>query len=168
MRTLLPWTAPLILLCACNSPSPRLNAPPHGDAECKSEMHAMYTHMSDNALLEDMNLSDVDFLPHRPMLSALGEERLCRLAGLMHEYGGELRYTPSETDEDLIQSRIQAIIDFLAEAGLPAAPQEVSVGLPGGRGMPAREAIVIMVSEGMYQPNQSGGFALPVAAPPSK
>lgn len=165
MKTLFPTASLLVLLCACSSPTPRLNAPPHGDAECQSEMQALYTHMSDNALLADMNLSDVDFVPHRPLLSDIGQDRLCRLAGLMHEYGGELHYTPADSDQDLIDARISAIVDFLAEAGLAAAPREVSVGLPGGRGMQAREAIVIMVAEGLYQPRQSNGPGFAPAGP---
>jgi hypothetical protein len=168
MRTTLPWTASLILLCACSTPSPRLNAPPHGGTDCPSDMQAMYMHMSDNALLEDMNLSEADFVPHRPMLSALGEDRLCRMAALLQQYGGEIHYTPENDDKDLIDRRIETVVDFLAEAGLAAAPQEVSVGLPGGRGMQAREAIVIMVTEGLYQPKQSGGPGLLLAPPPGK
>jgi hypothetical protein len=166
MRSMLPWIVPLTLLCACNSPpGPRLNAPPHGDAECKSEMQAMYVHMTDNALLADMSVSDADFLPHRPILSDLGEQRLCRLAGLMQEYGGEIRYTPGVEDDDLVDRRIEAIIDYLAEAGLPASPEAVREGLPGGHGMEAREAILIKAAEGTYHPKQTGGLGLPMAAP---
>ncbi|HPC20967.1 MAG TPA: hypothetical protein PK920_00650 [Phycisphaerae bacterium] len=147
-----PW---VILLCACNSPSLRLNAPPHGCAEARHEMQAMYTHMSDNALLADMNLSDVDFIPHRPMLSARGEERLCRIVALMQEYGGEIRYTAENGDRDLVDRRIEVIIDFLTEAGLPA--HAVREGLPGGRGMEAREVLLIKLVEGTYSPERSGG-----------
>ncbi len=168
MRITLTWTTPLILLCACSSPTPRLNAPPHGETENPSEMQALYTHMTDNALLADMNVSDVDFVPHRAILNSLGEERLCRLAGLMQEYGGEISYTPNETDQDLVDRRIDAILDYLAEAGLKATPRVVREGPPGGRGMDAREAILIKLLEGMYRPAQAGGGPPGPYSPPKE
>ena len=104
MKYLLIGTAAAALLCgACNSPEPRLNAPPHGTAERTSNLQTMYTHMIENALLANMTISDIHFLPHRAQLSPLGEERLSRLAALMEAYGGVIRFDTVAEDEELLE-----------------------------------------------------------------
>lgn len=158
MRSLLTCAAALCVACAaCNSPSPRLNAPPHGVPEATSDMQGMYVYMTDNALLTDMCISDVHFLPHRAMLNTLGQQRLSRLASLLDAYGGEIRYSTNLDDEELIEARTGVITDFLCEAGIDVWAHLVSCDLPGGRGMDAREVILIKVNEATYQPGESGG-----------
>ncbi len=155
MKRLIPLAIPLALVCgACQQPQTRLNAPPHGYSEQKSRMHNMYTHMGDNALLEDMSLNDAHFVPHRPMLNSLGEERLRRLALLMHEYGGTIRMGTDLTNEHLIHDRLDCVIDFLAEAGLDTTADIVQRDLAGGHGMDAKQAIVIRKHEATYDPNR--------------
>ena len=153
------WIASLGLLCmACNSPEPRLNAPPHGVAEEVNEMQSMYTYMNDNALLADMTISDIHFLPHRAILSSLGEQRLSRLASLMEAYGGEIRFDTCLDDQVLVERRTETIIDFLQDAGIDAAADVVSEGLPGGRGIDATEAILIKANEATYNPDKASSI----------
>lgn len=153
MGRLLTATAAMCLLCAaCQGPQPRLNAPPHGTTENPSELRSMYVHMVDNALLTDMTLSDIHFMPHRPMLNTLGEERLRRLAALMERWGGTIRYNTDEPDERLVQQRTEQVLKFLAEAGLDTSAEVLRPDLPGGRGMGAPEAVLIKVNEGTYKP----------------
>ena len=156
MRYVLVWTAAAGLICtACNSPDPRLNAPPHGVAERTSAMRTMYTHMIDNALLANMTVCDIHFLPHRAMLSPLGEERLSRLASLMQAYGGVIRFDTEVEDDELTEQRITTIVDFLREAGIDTMTEVVRRDLPGGRKMDATEAILIKANEATYQPSGS-------------
>ncbi|MGD8452993.1 MAG: hypothetical protein PVJ57_14330 [Phycisphaerae bacterium] len=147
----------LLAMTACSSPSPRLNAPPHGKPETTSEMQSMYTHMTDNALLADMTVSDIHFLPHRALLSSLGEERLSRLALLMQAYGGTIRLSTNVTDEGLVDARINEVLEFLCQAGIDATAETVRLDMPGGRGLDATEVILIKTNEGTYRPEASGG-----------
>ena len=152
----------------CQHATPRLNAPPHGTSEATTELHDMYAFMVDNALLADMSISDVHFLPHRVALSTLGEERLSALAGLMEMYGGTIRFYTEETDETLVDERTEAIMDFLAERGVDTTLDVLTRDLPGGRGVDAGQAIIIRASEGMYKPKKSGSGGGLLSAPQGK
>lgn len=162
MRNLLACAVVAGLLAAgCSSPPPRLNAPPHGTPETTSDLQDTYVHMTDNALLADMTVSDIHFLPHRALLSSLGEERLSRLALLMQAYGGTIRFSTNLVDEDLVSARIDQVLEFLCQAGIDATTETVQLGMPGGRGLDANEVILIKTYEGTYQPGASGGSMEP-------
>jgi hypothetical protein len=146
----------VLLAGGCNSPSARLNAPPHGKPDKAHELQSLYTHMTDNALLADMTVTDIHFIPHRAMLSPLGEDRLRRLASLMETYGGEIRFNTAVEDESLTARRLDVIVDFLMDAGIDTAVEVVAVGMPGGRGVAAEEAILIKRHQATYQPGAAG------------
>ncbi|MFQ5806122.1 MAG: hypothetical protein ACE5I3_06710 [Phycisphaerae bacterium] len=152
-------TAPL-LAAGCNTPGARLNAPPHGQPYATADLQGTYAYMSDNALLADMTVSDMHFLPDRSLLSDLGIQRLNRLALLMEAYGGTIRFNTELTDEDLIARRTGVIMDFLAQAGVDTTREVVLRDMPGGEGMPAAEAILIKAEEGTYKPKKdtAGGI----------
>lgn len=140
---LLPALAVCLVCNACQRAAPRLNAPPHGLPEQSSELQDTYLYMVDNGLLEDMTISDIHFTPHRPALNTLGEERLCRLAGLLEVYGGVVRFNTSIPDVNLVQQRTDAIRAFLNEQGVDTTTEVLTRDLPGGRGMDAKQAILI-------------------------
>ena len=155
MRRLLIVTAAAALFTVgCNSPSSRLNAPPHGQAGDTSDLQGTFTYMGDNALLADMTVNDSHFLPHRALLNDLGVKRLSRLASLMEAYDGIIRFNTELTDEGLIERRVNVVIDFLAEAGIDTTREVVERGMPGGRGLPATEAILIKIKAGTYDPER--------------
>lgn len=139
----------------CETTGTRLNAPPHGTAENVHPMQSMYTHMADNALLADMTISDVHFVPHRAMLNSLGEQRLSRLASLMEMYGGVIRFDTTVEDPELVDQRMATVVDYLCETGLDTSAELVRQDLPGGRGLDATEVILIKLMEGTYQPGDS-------------
>lgn len=142
---------------ACNSPGPRLNAPPHGDAEETSDLQGTYTYMTDNAMLADMNMCDMHFIPHRAILTSLGEERLCRMAQLMKEFGGTLRFSSNLGEDDPLRGqRVDTLVQFLTETGIPATAESVKLDGAGGRGMDASAAVLIKATEGTYRPKRSG------------
>jgi hypothetical protein len=156
------------LLLGCEGPGPRLNAPPHGQADEVSSMRDMYDFMTDNALLADMSVSDVHFLPHRPLLSSLGEERLTRLSALLEMYGGAIRFGSNERDARLVAARTQTIADYLRSKGVDVTADTVSAELPGGRGIEAAQAILIRANEGLYKPRKAASTsATPTAATPT-
>ncbi|QOJ14259.1 MAG: hypothetical protein HRU75_06245 [Planctomycetia bacterium] len=148
----------------CNSPDARLNAPPHGKAEETSDLQGTLVYMSDNAMLADMHMSDHHFLPHRAMLTSLGEERLSRMAQLMQSYGGDLRYSSNlAADAPLRKQRVDTLVQFLNEVGIPVTADAVRDDMPGGRGMDAGSAVLIKMNEGTYKPrsksSQTGASA---------
>ncbi|HMQ14664.1 MAG TPA: hypothetical protein PKC49_01705 [Phycisphaerae bacterium] len=146
------------LLCpGCSEPSKRLNAPPHGTPYDVSDLQAPLVYMTDNALLADMTVSDVHFLPHRPQLSGLGEERVARLISLVQAYGGTIRLSSDLDDSDLLAARGDTVRRRLADAGLDASSESLRDDLPGGRGMSAAEVVLIKVNEGTYAPKKKTG-----------
>lgn len=138
----------------CQQSEKRLNAPPHGVPQETSDLQGTFVYMHDNALLADMTVADYHFLPHRPLLTSLGKTRLDRLASLMEAYGGTIRFNTDSTDEELTRKRTDAVVAYLGELGVPAASQAVKRAGPGGAGMPAAEAILIMQKEGTYDPEK--------------
>ncbi len=143
-------------VCAgCDSPAPRLNSPTHGLSEKTSDMQGTFTYMVDNALLADMSVSDVHFIPHRAILNTLGEERLRRLASLIDAYGGSLRYSTDLTEKELVKKRTETIIAFLSDCGVETARQVDAQALPASEGMDAAEVILIRQNEGRYSPKKT-------------
>lgn len=147
----------ILVLCACNKPNARLNAPPHGEPYETKDMQGTLVYMQDNALLANMTVNDSHFLPHRTRLSGAGEDRLCRLAALMHEYGGTIRFDSELEDHALLDGRIRAIVEFLNELGMQTTSDMVKHDLSGGRGMSGAEVILIKANEGTYKPRRSSG-----------
>jgi hypothetical protein len=159
----------MALICtACQQPYPRLNAPPHGTTDNPSPLQDTYAYMVDNALLEDMSITDAHFLPHRPGLNSLGEERLGRLAVLLEIYGGTIRFDSALTDKDLVDARVAAIRACLAEKGIDTTKEMVCRDLAGGSGMDAPQAILIKANEATYHPKEKQGNAAPPPAYPSR
>ncbi len=149
------------LMCgACQEPAPRLNVPPHGTEGKPAELQAEYTHMVDNALLTDMVVSDIHFVPQRAVLNSLGEERLARLASLMELYGGTIHFSTRLTDEKLVAQRIEQVRNYLCAAGIDTTTETVVAGMAQGRGMDAAQAILIKTNEGTYVPKKKGGSDL--------
>jgi hypothetical protein len=158
MNRLLPGLVVVGLLCgACQEPAPRLNVPPHGTSGKPAELQAEYTHMVDNALLTDMVVSDIHFVPQRAMLNSLGEERLSRLAGLMELYGGTIHFSTYSTDSKLVAERIEQVRSYLCTAGIDTTAEVVVPGMAQGRGMDAAQAVLIKANEGTYVPKKKGG-----------
>ncbi len=145
-----------LLSAGCAEYSKRLNAPPHGQPVESSDMQGTFVYMTDNALLADMTVSDIHFLPHRARLSALGEQRLSRLVSLMEAYGGTIRFSSSLADKELVRARLATVRDFLAGAGVDTTAEVVREDLPGGRGMDASEVVLIKAGEATYAPSGGG------------
>lgn len=153
----------LVACAACSTRSPRLNAPPHGVSDRVVDSQGTFVYMTDNALLADMTVADRHFLPHRALLSTLGELRLRRLVSLMDAYGGTIRFSTNSTDGELTQQRINTVMEFLAQAGVDTTSEVVVQDMPGGRGMDAAEVILIKANEGTYKPKdttEAGSSAL--------
>jgi len=127
----------------CSGPSKRLNAPPQGEPLATSELQDFYTPMVDNAMLYDMCIADIHFVPHTAEINSLGERRLGRYSHLLKDHCGTIHLETVSTDDELTQSRIRNVSSFLASAGLNMTDVEVEVGLPRGRTIEATEAVRI-------------------------
>jgi hypothetical protein len=132
----------LLIVSGCNQSSQRLNAPPQGAAEQANPLQEQYVYMQDNALLADMSISDIHFVPHTAELNGLGARRLNRYAQLLAVYGGTLNYdTELKAGDPLVDQRLEHATEYLKLAGLNPDKFKIVVGLPGGRGLPADQAI---------------------------
>jgi hypothetical protein len=149
-RLLLAGLAGLMCL-GCNEPKERLNAPPHGTAHDVSDLQAPLVYMTDNALLADMTISDMHFLPHRRQLSDLGQQRLSRLISLIQTYGGTIRLSSDVDDAELLSSRAEEVREQLTQAGVDTSSEVLREDISGGRGMDASEVILIKANEGTYK-----------------
>lgn len=156
MRRAIVIAASAMVATGCNQPHERLNSPPHGRAEKSVDMQGTFVYMNDNALLANMTVCDMHFMPHRAKLNGQGVERLSRLASLLEAYGGTIRFDTRCEDESLNKQRLEVIHDFLAETGIDTTSEVVRADVAGGEGMEATEAIMIRVKEGMYQDKKAG------------
>jgi len=158
----------------CQPDRSRLNAPPQGHTSRPHELQDDYVSMVDNAMLADMSMSPVHFVPHSVELNALGVRRLKRYASLMKVYGGKLCYDGADDTEEMADGRIGRIGEFLVAAGVPANSFTVERGLAGGAGMDAKEASRIREAtrfcpkkEAAGQPEKPSGAGQMAGAPPS-
>ncbi len=101
------------------------------------------TSMVDNALLHDMSVTDMHFIPHTSELSGTGAARLDRMAVMLNTYGGVVRYDTLMNDSELAQKRIDHVREYLEVAGCDVSRVQVTAMLSGGRGLTAKRAIEI-------------------------
>ena len=100
-----------------------------------------FTHMVDNAILRDMSLADFHFIPHSSELSGTGAARLERMAKLLNVYGGTVNYVARETDPTMIKKRLDHVQEYLTLSGCDMDRVTIQVGISGGNGGPAEEAV---------------------------
>lgn len=151
------WLVTILLagVVGCSDSASQYEVDPFSvDAE---DFYGTFDYMADSALLADMTLSDYHFIPHRPILTPLGEQRLRRLATLLETYGGEIRFNTELTDPVLVTDRITAALDFLADQGVDTTADVLSEGIPAGEGMDAAQAILIKKEAGTFKPDGGEG-----------
>ncbi len=102
-----------------------------------------FTNMADNAMLHDMSVADIHFVPHSAELSGTGAARLNRMATLLDAYGGTVRYETFITDEALVKQRLENVREYLALTGCEMDRVSIKTMMSGGRGIAADRAIPI-------------------------
>ena len=120
------------------------------------------TNMADNAMLHDMSVADIHFVPHSAELSGTGAARLNRMATLLDAYGGTVRYETFITDEALVKQRLENVREYLALTGCEMDRVSIKTMMSGGRGMTATKAIKVD-AKGTAKDAGKGGSA-PVGA----
>ena len=139
------WTfvagATLLLAVGCTPPAERLNSPPQGWSSRQANMQQHYVYMVDNAMLEEMSVSDVHFIPHTSSLNGLGARRLDRYAALLKDLGGQLHYDTDLYVPKRIEARLESVRTYLDAAGTDATKVTVAQGRTGVRGLPSPEGI---------------------------
>ncbi len=130
-------------LTACADPEPKqsLNSPNSSDPTDRPSVAEFFAYQNDQGMIADMAIADIHFVPHSSALSGTGVARLERYAELLAATGGEVRYATALSDDALVSERLAAAKDFLAQVIPSSQCVEVVLGLPGGRGMTAREAL---------------------------
>jgi hypothetical protein len=140
---LLIWSVASIIatMSGCEQPAnPRLNAPPQGDAQEHPAWAQYFAYHDDQGMMADMSIADIHFVPHSPQLSGVGEARLQRYAELLAASGGCLHYDTALHDENLIEARLATARAYIKDALPSAKTIEIALGMPGGRGMNAKES----------------------------
>ncbi len=136
--------------------------------EMRHDPRQHWRDMADNALLHDMSLADMHFVPHTAELNGTGVARLDRLSPLLDVYGGTVRYDTELTDDALVQKRLVHVREYIAMSGCNMDRVQVKTMMSGGRGMTAEEAIGIRrrgTQPGQVPPGVRPASAQPQAAP---
>lgn len=111
--------------------------------ESMEKTHDHWDNMADNAMLHDMTVADLHFVPHTAEVSGTGAARLDRMAALLDAYGGTVRYETYEADEALVKKRLDHVKEYLTTTGCEMKGVEVKAMLTGGRTITATSAIAI-------------------------
>lgn len=106
--------------------------------------HEHLTNMADNAMLHDMSVADIHFVPHTAELSGTGAARLNRMAKLLDTYGGTVRYETFNADEAFVKQRLNHVHEYLALTGCDMGRVQVKGMISGGRGMSASSAMQLI------------------------
>jgi hypothetical protein len=112
-------------------------------AKSREEPREHFTYMVDNAMLHDMSVADVHFVPHTAELSGTGAARLNRMATLLDAYGGTVRYETFSTDDAMVKHRLEHVREYLALTGCDMGRVEIKAMISGGRGLAATKAIQV-------------------------
>lgn len=123
-----------------------------------------WTDMTDNAILHDMTVADLHFVPHTAEISGTGAARLDRMAALLDAYGGTVRYETYVTDEALIKKRLEHVKEYLTTTGCEMARVDIKAMISGGTGMSANKAILIDI-KGTGNPAAAAGGGPSLGAP---
>ncbi len=140
-RRLILLPALLAATTACNHPRTTTELHTLRMDEAQRTYGSHLTYMIDNAILHDMSVADIHFIPHTSELSGVGVARLNRMAKLLNTYGGTVRYETRLTDEALIGPRLEHVREYLALTGCDMERVQVATMMSGGRGMPGDEAV---------------------------
>jgi len=123
-----------------------------------------FDQMVDNAILRDMSVADIHFIPHTNELSGIGVARLDRLARLLQVYGGTVRYETLIVEEKLIEQRLDHVKEYLSLAGCDMDRVEFAPMMSGGRGLPGGEAVEA-INRGTAAGAQGAGGSTLMALP---
>lgn len=141
------------LACSQNQ-TQSMNGPQTDESPPQPEMAEYFANHNDQGMMHDMSIADIHFIPHSPHLSGAGEARLERYAELLAATGGTLCYDTRLDDKELLDARLAMAREFLAHAVPGKNEIGVELGMAGGRGMIASEAIA---GQGVAkQPEQRG------------
>ena len=88
-----------------------------------------------NAIIAQRALYRYHFTPGAATLNALGRRDLAVLAAHYRRHPGELSVRRGESPIGLYKARVEAVVEALAEAGVPAESITITDALPGGDGM---------------------------------
>lgn len=125
--------------------------------ETLAKPRAHLTYMADNAILQDMSIADIHFVPHTLELSGTGIARLDRMAVLLDTYGGLVRYETYNTDVGFVQDRLDHVREYLDTTGCDMGRVEIKATMSGGYGMSAEKALA--AEEKAAAQGQPGGGA---------
>ncbi|HWL94187.1 MAG TPA: hypothetical protein VNT79_11705 [Phycisphaerae bacterium] len=131
------------VLTACDQQTETvsMNAPQVEESPPQPEMAEYFAYHNDQGMMSDRSIADIHFVPHCPELSGAGEARLERYAELLATSGGTLWYDTSLGDRELVEARLAMASEFLAHAMPGKTEIKLELGMAGGRGMTAAEAI---------------------------
>lgn len=131
----------LMAVLACNPQSKLRNQDPARAVETRADFYPGFVYMVDNAILHDMSLYDIHFVPHTAELSSTGLARLDRMSALLDVYGGVVRYDTRMTDEEMFDARLGHVAEYLASTGCNMDRVELARMQAGGGTMTAAEAV---------------------------
>jgi len=142
----------VLILHGCQEKTNSIKTWDEKRAQDRHEMEDNLSMMVDSAMLFDLSLADIHFVPHTTYLNDLGERRLSRYLELLKDYGGTLHLESSTLDGDFRLARVEHIVDFLASSGVDGSRIEILEGIPRSLGIAAFEAIEVRAVQ--YDPNR--------------
>jgi len=147
---------------ACNKPLTTTQLQEERMQESRERPRPHMDDMADNAMARDMSVADFHFVGHTAELSGTGTVRLDRMAQFLDTYGGMVRYETVQTDEGLINQRLEHVREYLALTGCDMERVEIKAMMSGGRGTPAVKAIESEEKAAAQQstPQQSLGLGI--------
>ncbi len=96
------------------------------------------------AIVAQHTLYPYHFAAGSAELNDLGVRDLNVLADHFAKAGGDLNVRRQNADPSLYEARVKAVLERLAQAGVPSGAVAVKDGLPGGDGISSERVIVIL------------------------
>jgi hypothetical protein len=97
-----------------------------------------------NAIVAQHTLYAYHFVPGSAELNDLGVRDLNVLADHFTKAGGDVNVRRQDAGASLYEARVKAVLERLAQAGVPAGAVAVKDGPPGGDGISSERVVVIL------------------------
>jgi hypothetical protein len=117
------------------------------------------------AITAQHTLYPYHFAEGLPDLNSLGERDVKVLARTYSRRAGEINVHRGSESADLYEARVQSVTKMLTKCGVPAASIRITDKMPGGEGIRAERAVVVLqrsyeamtVSDGSTGSGSGGG-----------
>jgi hypothetical protein len=160
----------LVILSACVAVSAAAAGGCRNREHERAPRYANEHRRMNEALIQSYNLEAIDaavirqhtiypyhFVANSDQLNALGRREVYLLTQHYRDHPGALNVRRGPENDDLYQSRVDAVRLAMTDGGVAANRLNIEDGMPGGDGLPAEQVVIVL--ERMVEVTEMSGYS---------